>query len=151
MTIQRCAVCSILDRCLFGNPYYHSGSVIAKLACNWATAVWATIIIVRPYSIGTSAYSQLSYVLQNRGVALALLLLSIAQSLWLILRLRPHRYGSAGYAMQCGFWLTLLILICMADGPIRAAPISAVSTVVILCAAAYVTSPKSGWRDGIAD
>jgi hypothetical protein len=133
----------------FGNPYYRSGAIIAKLATNLATAAWSLLVLSREGVTVNSAYAQLLSLIPEDVVAWGMLVLSVTQTAWLWFYWKPLRWGSAGYGLQCGWWFAVLFLICMSS-PLRAAPIAAIGTVVILAGLAFVTLPRRGRCDADA-
>lgn len=138
-------------RMVLCNPYYHSGSVIAKLATNWSSAVWAIIVLGKKDALATTYYAQLGRLVPEDAIAWPMLLGSIVQTIWLMRRWRPLPYGAFGYALQAFFWITLLAFIGLNEGPAQPTAIATVSTVAVLAAIAFATIPRKVYDDGIAD
>jgi hypothetical protein len=126
------------------NPHYRSGGVISKLGVNWATLVWAVIILSKPDALEPTAYGWVGEYIDEDWIAWPLFFVSALQVLWLWCGWKPLRWGHTGYALLTAFWAFVLCLIVFSSGPAQPTSIACVSTVVALAAFAFSTLPKRG-------
>lgn len=123
------------------NPWYRSGSVLAKLAVNWSTMVWSFVLLLHPSAIESTAYDYIVKYFDSRWLAGPMFCLAVVQIVWLVFRWQPFKYSSIGYGIMTVLWLFILYTILIRT-VVQPTLISCVSAVVGLAVLAFVTNPK---------
>lgn len=128
---------------IFKNRYQFSGVIMAKLAVNIASFIWATIVLFKPDAlISFKGYSGLTYYVHEDVVAGLLILISSLQFYRLVTCAKPISVGISGYAILTLFWMYVWWNILIQPGPIWPASLATVSTLVCLSIYAFVANPK---------
>lgn len=130
------------------NPWYQSGSIIAKLAVNLATAIWSVAVLLTDGVMPVTFYRGLATQTEEQIIAACFLCISILHTTWLALYLRPRRFGAVGYFMMLAWWSAMLLLVAIDPGPKYPLEMMGVAVVTVLAAYAFTSNPKYG-NDGI--
>ncbi|MCC6489136.1 MAG: hypothetical protein IT364_16675 [Candidatus Hydrogenedentes bacterium] len=142
---------SLFDH-IFHHPYQYSGAVIAKLSVCTATLMWAALVLFYPNATANNPnYQHMLRLLPDEDLwagvlgTLALLLL-----LRIILCLRPHRIGVAGYFVLGLFWMYLWLGLVLSP---RVWPTGTAAGTVVAALAlyAFIANPKRGSPPGYGD
>lgn len=133
----------------FHNPYWGAGSVLAKLAVNWATLCWAVLVLVKHDALHTTAYGWTDDYVHEDIIAGVLALIAVAQLVWLARHCPPLRWGCSGYGVFAFFWLFVFFAIGVSDAPLQPTALAGSSTVAGLAVWAFAANPK-GDKRGVA-
>lgn len=130
------------------NPHFRSASIVAKLAVNWASAIWALTVLRFDNALAPTSYREVARVVHEDMLAWPVLILSIVQTLWLWTHWRPLAFGHGGYFVLLVGWLSILYHVILAN-PAQPTSMAGASTISILAAFAFVSLPRSqGAGDG---
>lgn len=153
MTLERlkCRFCAATVA-LLNNPYQYSGQVIAKLAVNFATIIWALVVLFKPDALRTWPGSVFSGSIYAEDVlALVLLLLCAIALVRLFTHRRPLALGACVYGLLLLLWLytwtTLIVAVYNGVTAARPGQLASVTIVTALAMFAFISNPKRK-RDG---
>jgi hypothetical protein len=135
----------------FAHPYYYSSSLLAKLAVNGASALWAAIVLLAPAHakevvVPLRLRELLALIhaptpLENIIAGVLLLVCSVLVYCLLSHR-RPKPVGGIAYTTLASFWVYGAAATWTADGPTPAAAAAAITTVAAISLFALVANPK---------
>lgn len=147
----KCKFCSAVAS-LLDNPYQYSGQVVAKLCVNAATAIWATVVLVKPDALRAWPGAAFTGSLYTEDVFAAVLLIVSALAIVRLFRQRrPLLLGACAYGLMLLLWLytwtTLVIAIGNGITATRPGQFAGVTVITALALFAFVSNPKRK-RDG---
>lgn len=134
---------------LLRNPHFRSASIVAKLAVNWASAIWAFTVLRFDNALAPTSYRDVAAIVHEDVIAWPVLGLSIVQMLWLWKHWRPMAWGHAGYFVLLVGWLAILYHVMLAN-PAQPTSMAGASTISILAAFAFVSLPRAEAGNGAA-
>jgi hypothetical protein len=125
------------------NPYLLAGAVVARLAVNLATVIWATIVLAKADALTPFAgYYWLLRIAHENVWAGGLCAVALYQMYRLIIHAKPHKYG-LGYALMALFWMYVWWSIVVNPGPIWPAAFACVTTIGLVAVFAFISNPKA--------
>lgn len=136
-TVHRIRHCRLLP-----NPHYRAVSIISKLAVNGASAIWGLTVLFNPMALGLTAYANISDFVPDKCLALTVVELAAIQTLWILRRWPPLRWGSTGYAFMLTGWAGIFYATLLADPPDPSAR-AGVGTILAFALVAFVTLPRT--------
>ena len=132
----------------FCSKYYRAPANLARIASNFATLVWATIILLRENALGSAgdSYAWVEAYVHEDLLALIVGGIALVQLAWILLDLPPKRFGHSGYGLFLLFWSFVLFNILFSSlltGKVIQ-PTSAgwVASGVFLCAYSFLANPR---------
>lgn len=143
----RCYTCEMFEH-LFDNPYHYSGQVLAKLCVNFATLIWASVVLWKKDALikwGEPDWMA-SLNVPEDTVAWVLVILIIFALLRLFMRSPPKAIGACAYGVFLLIWLytwgTLIIAIHAGESTVRPGQLAGVSVITFLAMFAFIANPK---------
>ena len=138
----------------FSNPHYLAGSVLARLAVNFATLIWSIVVLsTRDVLISApTAYAWVTGYVHEDLLASALGALALTQLIWLAAHWPPIRWHGApvcslGYGTMAAAWAFALGTIIFGSRPIQPTSTACVSVVVMLALFAFVSNARGPGDD----
>lgn len=137
-------MCCPLAR-VFDNPYHLSGVIFSMISTNFATAMWAAIVLANKdaLSASNSRYAFVATYIPEDLIALFLGSIAVAQIICLWSHLRPTRFRAAGYGILSMWWSFVFFYNVTDPGPIY--PTAAALSASVAFSAFYA------WLDGQID
>jgi len=125
------------------NPYLLAGAVVARMAINLATVLWATIVLAKTDALTPFVgYYWMLQIASENTWAMTLCVVALYQAYRLVTHAKPFKYGP-GYAIMALFWMYIWWSIVVNPGPIWPAAFACVTTISILAICAFVSNPKA--------
>ena len=131
---------------IWNHPYHYAASIVAKLATNAATVIWAIHVLIDPTALSLGRFSYYGLMLEvapARAWALAAILLSLF-GIWRLWRKSPPIWlGAVGYAVLMLFWSYIALAInFLMERPVPPAGAACIAVVAILSVYAFVSNPR---------
>jgi hypothetical protein len=145
----------LTHRGLMDNPYFYSGSMVAQIAVDGGTLLWAILVVSKEAALasGGSSIAWLFSEFEEDWLAYFFLLLAFTQLLWLALKLPPlwmtkrFHWGSVGYAVLSLWWSFVALNALFGPRPLQPTAAALTFTVSMLALYAFVANPKPACRD----
>lgn len=132
---------------IWQHPHHYAAGLVAKLATNVATMLWAAIVLSKVNALDPTRFSFYQFMIDygNEDMyAGAALVFSIGGIYRILAKSKPHWWGGVGYAVQAAFWIYIAITyVFLSPLPLRPATGAWLVVGAILSAYAFVANPRT--------
>lgn len=142
MPVIRLRMANLLD-----NPYHFAGALVARMITIFASAVWATVILLQENALQRWPITLVIHSdFRENALATIVLLVAFWSAVRIIRKDPPSKYGVWLYGALMLVWVytlvTLCIVIYIGQIPMTPGQFAAVTTITMAAIASFVANPK---------
>lgn len=132
---------------IWRHPHHYAASIVAKLATNAATLIWALVVLAKPNALNPNRFSFYQLMLDfapEDVYAWTAIALSLIGILRIVMKATPHWWGGIGYFVQMIFWMYIAYTYTVLSSlPLRPATAAWLLVGALLAIYAFVANPRT--------